>query len=81
MDPAVRKASLAILRVFRDNGVTAGGFVHFDDFGKALRWESGQLKHEMQRQALWYLRDHGFVNEGDAGLELTEKGYAALKNV
>ena len=81
MDPTIRKAAIAILRVFKQKNVGSGGFLHYTEFGKVLRWEGGQLKHEMQREALWYLRDNGFVNEGDAGLELTDKGQAALKNV
>jgi hypothetical protein len=61
----------------------AGGFIHFDEFSKAraIIWDQGFIKHENQKEALIYLREHGYVNESDAGLELTEKGAGAFKKM
>ena len=81
MDPSERKAALKILRVFKTKDVGEGGFLHFDDFGNALVIEGGYPKHDMQRNALMYLRNKGYINEGDAGLELTEKGAKALEKL
>ena len=81
MDETEKKAARAILRVFRDKGARTGEILHFDDFGKVLRWEAGYVKHENQRNALRYLVENGFVDETHAGLELTEKGANALKKL
>jgi len=81
MDATEKKAAFAILRVFKERGVGEGGFVHFDDFGKVLRMEAGFVKHENQRVALQYLKDYGYVDELNTGLELTEKGAAALEKL
>ena len=78
MDDSQKRAARAILVVFRDRDVGAGGFLHFDEFGKALKVEAGYVKHENQREALNYLKEKGYVNERDAGLELTDKGAASL---
>jgi len=78
MDPSVRKAALKILARFKARDVGEGGFLHFDDFGNTLVIEGGYPKHQLQRDALDYLKSNGYVNEGDAGLELTEKGSRAL---
>jgi hypothetical protein len=78
MQETEKKAARAILRVFRDRGLRAGGFVHFDEFGKSLRWEAGHVKHENQRNALRYLVEKEYVVELYAGLELTEKGEKSL---
>lgn len=81
MDETDKKAARAILRVFWDRGLGEGGFVHFDDFGKTLRWEAGYVKHENQRNALRFLVENQYVNELNAGLELTGKGAKALKKL
>lgn len=81
MDETDKKAARAILRVFKDRGLGEGAFVHFDDFGKALRWEAGYIKHENQRNALRYLVENAYVNELNAGLELTGKGAKALQKL
>ena len=39
------------------------------------------VKHENQRNALRFLVENGYVNELNAGLELTEKGAKALKKL
>ena len=74
MDPSVKKAARSIMQVFKDRQVRAAGFVNFNDFGKALRWEAGYAKHENQREALRALVEGGYVRELNSGLELTEKG-------
>jgi hypothetical protein len=83
MDESGKKAARKILLVFKQKGLGPGGFVHFDDFSKAraIIWDQGFVKHENQKQALSYLREYGYVNESDAGLELTEKGAKALEKV
>jgi hypothetical protein len=81
MQETDKKAARSILRVFLDRSLGAGGFVHFDEFGKVLRWEAGYVKHENQRNALRFLVENGYVNELNAGLELTEKGAKALKKL
>lgn len=81
MEETEKKAARAILRVFRDKDLGEGGFVHFDDFGKVLRWEAGYIKHENQRNALRFLVENNYVNELNAGLELTEKGEKAVKKL
>lgn len=81
MDPAVRKAARAIMLVFKSQGARAGGFVHYSDFGKALRWEAGYIKHDSQREALAALVERGYVLELNSGLELTDRGAASLKNL
>ena len=83
MDESAKKAARKILNVFRQKQMGAGGFVHFDEFSKAraIIWDQGFVKHENQKQALDYLREYGYVNESDAGLELTEKGAKALKKL
>jgi hypothetical protein len=81
MDESVKKAARAILVVFRDKGLGAGDLVHFADFGKALKWDAGFVKHENQQLALQYLVKYGYVNETQAGLELTRKGADAMKSV
>ncbi len=78
MDPAVRKAAIAILRVFREKDASEGTFLHFSEFGSALRVAAGHVKHENQREALFHLRDEGYVDVGDAGLTLTARGAEAL---
>lgn len=79
MDPAIKKAARAILMVFHDRKVGAGGFLNYADFGKTLRWEAGFVKHENQREALRFLVDNGYVVELNSGLELTSKGAATLE--
>jgi hypothetical protein len=81
MEETEKKAARAILRVFREKELGEGGFVHFDDFGKALRWEAGYIKHENQRNALRFLVENNYVNELNAGLELTAKGAKAVKKL
>ena len=79
MDPAVKKAAQSIVMVFHAKGVGAGGFLNFADFGKALRWEAGFVKHENQREALRFLVENGYVVELNSGLELTDKGARTLE--
>ena len=74
MDPTIKKAAAAILRVFKQKNLRATGFINFNDFGSALRYEGGYAKHDNQRAALEYLLDGGFVVQMNSGLELTEKG-------
>ena len=81
MDPSEQKAARAILNVFREKNLRSGGFVNFSDFGKALRWEAGYVKHENQRNALRFLVEHEYVTEANAGLTLTEKGQEAVKKL
>lgn len=81
MDETEKKAARAILAVFRRKGTRAGGFLHFDEFGKALKWEAGYMKHDNQRHALLFLVENGYVSQLEAGLELTEKGAAALSKL
>ena len=81
MDPAVKKAARAILVVFHERDVGAGGFVNYADFGKPLRWEAGFVKHELQREALRFLVDSGYVVELNSGLELTAKGARTLEKL
>jgi len=83
MDESVKKAAKKILYVFRQKGVGARGFVHFDEFtsARAIIWDQGYIKHDNQKEALLYLRENGYVDESDAGLELTDKGAAALKKM
>jgi hypothetical protein len=78
MDSSVKKAALAIMRVFRDKQIETGGVVGYAEFGSALKWEAGAVKHDNQREALRYLVERGFVNETNAGLELTRKGEETL---
>jgi hypothetical protein len=78
MDSSVKKAATAIMRVFRDRRIAAGGVVGFAEFGSSLKWEAGSVKHDNQREALRYLLERGFVNQTSAGLELTRKGEATL---
>ena len=78
MDSSVKKAATAIMRVFRDKQIEAGGLVGYAEFGSALKWESGAVKHDNQREALRYLVERGFVIDTTAGLELTRKGEATL---
>jgi len=78
MDPTQRKMAKAILDVFKQKDLRAGGFVNFSDFGKALHWEAGHIKHESQRDALAFLVEHGYVTEQNSGIALTEKGQDAL---
>jgi hypothetical protein len=81
MDPSVRKAAKAIMLVFKSNDVVARGFINYSDFGKALRWEAGYIKHENQREALMELVERGFVLELNSGLELTDKGAKSLEKL
>jgi hypothetical protein len=83
MDDSTKKAARKILDVFRQKQMGTGGFVHFDEFSRAraIIWDQGFVKHENQREALIYLREHGYVNELEAGLELTAKGAVALKKL
>ena len=81
MEEMDKKAARAILAVFKTRNLTAGGFVHFDEFGKVLRWEAGYVKHENQKNALRYLVENNYVSELNAGLELTTKGEDALKKL
>jgi hypothetical protein len=83
MDETTKKAVIKILRVFKSKELGEGGFVHFDEFAKAkaIIWDRGHVKHDNQKDALMYLRHNGYVNESEAGLELTEKGAKALKSV
>jgi hypothetical protein len=81
MDESDKKAARAILAVFKTRNLSAGGFVHFDDFGKVLRWEAGYVKHENQRNALRFLVENDYVVELNAGLELTAKGEKSLKKM
>jgi hypothetical protein len=83
MDESVKKAARKILSVFRNQSLGARGFIHFDEFTKAraIIWDQGFIKHENQKEALIYLRTNGYVNESDAGLELTEKGASAVKKL
>jgi len=78
MQETEKKAARAILHVFKEKNLKAGGFIHFEEFGKSLRWEAGYVKHENQRNALWFLVENGYVVELNAGLELTDKGEKAL---
>jgi len=79
VDPTVKKAARAILLVFSQKDVGAGGFLNFAEFGKVLRWEAGFVKHENQREALRFLVDNGYVVELNSGLELTPKGAKTLE--
>ena len=83
MDESAKKAARKILNVFRQKDLSEGGFIHFDEFtrARAIVWDRGFIKHENQKAALIYLREHGYVNESDAGLELTEKGANAVKKL
>jgi hypothetical protein len=81
MDETDKKAARAILGVFKRKNLGAGGFVHFDEFGKVLRWEAGYVKHENQRNALRFLVENGYLIEMNAGLELTRKGADSLKKI
>ncbi len=81
MDPSEKKAAMAIMRVFKEKAPHVTGFVNFNDFGKALRWEAGYVKHDNQRAALEYLVSGGFVVEMNSGLELTEKGHAVIEKL
>ena len=81
MDSTQRKMAKAILDVFRQKNLRSGGFVNFTDFGKALHWEGGNIKHDMQREAVDFLVEHGYVTEANSGLALTEKGEDALKKL
>ena len=63
-----------ILAVFRAEGVHAGDFIHFMDFGDAIAWESGFIRDETVGDAVRFLIDNGYVVELNAGLELTAKG-------
>ena len=81
MDPSVRKAARAIMLVFKANDVAARGFINFGEFGKALRWEAGYIKHENQREALTELVERGYVLELNSGLELTDKGAKSLERL
>lgn len=81
MDPSVRKAARAIMLVFKNAQTRAGGFVNYAEFGSALRWEAGYIKHDNQREALAELVERGYVNELNSGLELTEKGARSLEKL
>ena len=81
MEEMDKKAARAILTVFKTRNLAAGGFVHFDEFGKVLRWEAGYVKHENQKNALRFLVENNYVSELNAGLELTTKGEDALKKL
>lgn len=81
MDPSVKKAARAIMLVFKSAGTRAGGFVNYSEFGKALRWEAGYIKHDNQREALAALVERGYVVELNSGLELTAKGAASLEKI
>jgi hypothetical protein len=80
MDESSKKAAKKILNVFRQKGLGAGDFVHYDEFtaARAIIWDQGYIKHDNQKEAVIFLRERGYVNQSDAGLELTEKGAAAL---
>lgn len=81
MDPSVKKAARAIMLVFKSLGTRPGGFVHYSEFGKALRWEAGHVKHDNQREALAALVERGYVLELNSGLELTDRGAKSLANL
>jgi hypothetical protein len=81
MDPTVKKAARSIMLVFKSQGTRAGGFLHYNDFGKALRWEAGHVKHDTQREALAALVERGYVVELNSGLELTDRGAKSLENL
>ena len=81
MDETDKRAARAILTVFKNRNIGAGGFVHFDDFGKVLRWEAGFVRHENQRNALRFLVENNYVVEMNAGLELTAKGADVLNKL
>jgi hypothetical protein len=83
MNESAKKAARKILGVFRHKNLGEGGFVHFDEFSKAraIVWDQGFIKHQNQKDALIYLREYGYINESDAGLELTEKGAKAVKKL
>jgi hypothetical protein len=81
MNETDKKAARAILGVFKQKNLGAGGFIHFDEFGKVLRWEAGYVKHENQRNALRFLVENGYLTEMNAGLELTRKGADSLKKI
>ncbi len=81
MQETDKKAARAILAAFKARDLGSGGFVHFEEFGKVLRWEAGFVKHENQRNALRFLVENGYVVEMNAGLELTTKGAEVLKKI
>jgi hypothetical protein len=83
MDESAKKAARKILNVFRLKGLGAGDFVHYDEFteARAIVWDQGYIKHDSQKEAVIYLRERGYVNQSDAGLELTGKGATALKKL
>lgn len=74
MDPTIKKSARSILAVFHAKRLGTGDFLNFSEFGKALRWEAGYVKHENQRLGLQYLVERGYVVETNTGLELTSKG-------
>jgi hypothetical protein len=81
MDGSEKKAARAILAAFKKRGLRSGGFLNFNEFGTALHWEAGHIKHDNQRNALRYLVERGFVMEVNSGLELTDKGAKSLEKL
>lgn len=64
----------AILEVFRDRGLRAGGQIHPAEFGDAIVWEAGFVRDESARQAIAWLVDNGYLIEYNAAFELTGLG-------
>lgn len=63
-----------ILDVYRARGLRAGTRIHPADFGDAIVWERGFVRHEPVRQALAELFEGGYLIEYEAAFELTDKG-------
>jgi hypothetical protein len=72
--------AIAILQAFRNKRLGPGSFIAFWDFGDAIVWEAGSVKDDETRKGLQFLMEEGYVNEMNAGLELTEKGAQFLKS-
>ena len=67
----MKSEAARILAAFWDQGVHAGHFIHFADFGDSIVWEGGFVRDEGVRDALGFLIENEYVVELDAGLELT----------
>lgn len=66
--------ALAILNVFKERGVRAGGAIGWPDFGEAVVWEAGFVRDEPVREAIGWLTDNGYIDEFNAAAGLTVKG-------
>ena len=68
----MRNEAAHIFAVFRAQGVHAGDFIPFLDFGDANSWESGVIRDETVGDAVKFLIDNGYVVERSRPIRTSE---------